>query len=81
MSVWRSAELEEWVNTQKAALYDGRVADIITELEQRLEHLDPRQVSVRKRLAKIREYLTKRQAKMDYKRLREEDLEIALIGN
>ncbi len=72
-----SAELEEWVNKQKTALYDGRVADIITELEQRLEHLDPRQASVRQRLAKIREYLAKRQAKMDYKRLREEDLEIS----
>ena len=72
-----SAELEEWVNRQKAALYDGRVAEVITELEHRLQQLDPRQTGVRERLEKIREYLAKRQAKMDYRRLREEDLEIS----
>jgi len=72
-----SAELKEWVERQKAALYDGRVAEVIAELEHRLKQLDPSRVSQRDRLAKIKEYLTKRQTKMDYKRLREQDLEIS----
>jgi hypothetical protein len=72
-----SAELTEWVEEQKAALYMGRVADIITELDQRLAQLDPHQTSVRERLQTIREYLAKRQAKMDYQRLRAADLEIS----
>lgn len=72
-----SVELREWVERQKAALYDGRVAEVIAELEHQLQQLDPSRVSQRERLAKIQGYLTKRQTKMDYKRLREEDLEIS----
>lgn len=72
-----SAELTEWVELQKAALYAGRVAEIIAELDHRLAQLDPQQTSVRERLAKIRAYLAHRQTKMDYQRLRAEDLEIS----
>jgi hypothetical protein len=72
-----SPELKEWVDTQKTALYEGRVADILAELGQRLQQLDPQQATVCTRLTKIQEYLTKRQAKMDYPRLREQDLEIS----
>jgi len=72
-----SAELREWVEAQKAALYDGRVAQVIAEVEHRLKQLDPGQVSQRERLTQIQAYLTKRQAKMEYKRLREQDLEIS----
>jgi len=72
-----STELREWVESQKAALYDGRVADIIAELDRHLRQLNPSQASSRERLEKIREYLVKRQTKMDYKRLREQDLEIS----
>jgi hypothetical protein len=72
-----SAELTEWVEGQKAALYAGQVAEIIAELDHRLAQLDPHQTSVRERLTTIREYLAKRQAKMDYHRLRAEDLEIS----
>lgn len=72
-----STELEEWVNKQKAALYEGRAAEVIAELGQRLKQVDPHRVSVYKRLKRIQEYLTKRQAKMDYKGLREQDLEIS----
>ena len=72
-----STELTEWVEVQKAVLYAGQVAEIIAELDRRLAQLDPHQTSVRKRLTQIREYLAKRQAKMDYLRLREEDLEIS----
>jgi len=72
-----SPELTAWVEEQKAALYAGRVAEIITELDHRLAQLDPHQTSVQERLEKICAYLVKRQAKMDYQRLREEDLEIS----
>jgi hypothetical protein len=72
-----SAALKEWVAGQKAALYDGRVAEVIAELEYQLKQLAPSRVSQRERLAKIQAYLTKRQTKMDYKRLREQDLEIS----
>jgi hypothetical protein len=72
-----SSELKEWVNTPKTALYEGRVADILAELGQRIQQLVPQQANVCTRLTKIQEYLTKRQAKMDYKRLREQDWEIS----
>jgi hypothetical protein len=72
-----SDELLEWVNTQKEALYDGRAADIVDEIDRRLAQLDPREDSVRKRLQTVRNYLDKRVDKMDYKSLREQDLEIS----
>ena len=62
---------------QKAALYDGRAAEVIAELEHQFKQLAPSRVSQRERLTKIPAYLTKRQSKMDYKRLREQDLEIS----
>jgi hypothetical protein len=71
-----SAELTEWVDVQKAALYDGRVAEILAELTTRLKQLAPQQSSARDRLTSIQDYLTKRQAKMDYQRLRKLDWEI-----
>lgn len=72
-----SAELTEWVEVQKAALYAGQVAEIIATLQQRLSLLDPQQTSLRQRLTTIHDYLAKRQTKMDYQRLRREDLEIS----
>lgn len=72
-----SAELTEWVEVQKAALYAGQVAQIITTLEQHLAQLDPQQTSLRERLTTIHDYLAKRQTKMDYQRLRREDMEIS----
>lgn len=72
-----STELLEWVEEQKAALYDGRVADIIAELDKRLAQLDPSLTSIKKRLQQVRNYLFKRQEKMDYKTLREQDLEVS----
>ena len=68
-----SAELTEWVEVQKAALYDGRVAEVIGELAKQLA---AQQSCARERLTSIQDYLTKRQAKMDYKRWRELDWEI-----
>lgn len=72
-----SAELIEWVDVQKEALYDGRAAEIVAEIDKRLAQLDPGKQSVRKRLQKVRDYLNKRVDKMDYKALREQDLEIS----
>lgn len=72
-----SAELEEWVNVQKAALYDNRATEIVEELDRRIALLDPGMQSTRERLEKVREYLHKRLAKMNYKTLREQDLEIS----
>jgi hypothetical protein len=72
-----SDELLEWVNVQKDALYDGRAADIVSEIDRRIAQLDPRKESVRESLQQVRNYLDKRVDKMDYKSLREQDLEIS----
>ncbi len=72
-----STELVEWVEMQKAALYDGRAAEIVEEIDRRIELLDPSKKSGKERLQKVREYLRKRLTKMNYKALREQDLEIS----
>jgi|GEM_PF-5664492 len=50
---------------------------VVAELDRHLGQLSSSQSSSRERLEKIREYLVRRQTKMDYKRLREQDLEIS----
>lgn len=75
-----SQELDQWVEAQKEALYDGRAAEIVEEIDKRLALLpkrDPGMKSRRESLQKVRNYLDKRLTKMDYKRLREQDLEIS----
>ena len=72
-----STELSAWVEAQKEALYDGRAAEIVAEMDKRRLQLAPDQTSARDRLQKIREYIHKRVDKMNYKRLREQDLEIS----
>ena len=72
-----SAELTDWVEAQKEALYDGRVAEIVDEIDRCLERLAPGQKSARECLKKVRHYLVKRMDKMNYKKLRERDLEIS----
>ena len=72
-----SAELIEWVDAQKEALYDGRAAEIVTEIDKRLAQLDPGKQCVRERLQKVRNYISNRVDKMNYKKLREQDLEIS----
>ena len=47
------------------------------EIDTRLVQLDPGKPSTRKRLQKVREYINKRVDKMNYKELREQDLEIS----
>ena len=72
-----SAELVEWVEAQKELLYDGRAAEIVAELGKRLAQLDSGKQSTQERLQKIREYSHKRVDKMNYKELRQQDLEIS----
>jgi len=72
-----SSELVEWVEEQKEALYDGRAAEIVAEIDKHLKRLDPSKPSVRERLEKVRTYLDKRVDKMNYDELREQDLEIS----
>ncbi|MBW1717283.1 MAG: hypothetical protein JRJ77_15915, partial [Deltaproteobacteria bacterium] len=74
-----SKELEQWVEEQKDALYDGRASDIVKELENQLKllHRGPGSKSRRERLQQVRNYLVKRLTKMNYKSLQEQDLEIS----
>lgn len=72
-----SDELVEWVEAQKEALYDGRAAEIVAEIDKQLQRLDPSKQSARERLEKARKYLNKRVDKMNYDELREQDLEIS----
>jgi len=72
-----SAELTAWVEQQKEALYDGRAAAIVAEIDQRLAHFAPGQATAHARLEKVRHYLAKRVDKINYKALRERDLEIS----
>jgi len=72
-----SDELIEWVETQKDSLYDDRAQDIVDEIDKQLARFDPSKVNARKRLLAARNYLSKRIKKMEYKRLRDQDLEIS----
>ncbi len=72
-----SAELVAWVNAQKEALYDGRAADIVVEMDRCLLQLDPTRTGAHQRLRKARDYIAKRADKMNYRQLREQDLEIS----
>jgi hypothetical protein len=74
-----SDELVSWAETMKEALYEGRVSEVIEEIQRRLDLLPkrgPGSKSRRQRLESIKSYLSKRLNKMNYKSLRERDLEI-----
>ena len=71
-----SDELYEWVEQQKSAIYDGRAGEVVEEIERKLKQVKLNEAKT-KRLQKIRNYLAKRIKKMDYKALREQDLEIS----
>jgi len=70
-----SDELDAWVTTQKERLDEGRVADIISDLKERLAVLPTG--SQHECVKKVSNYLDKRQEKMAYRSLREQDLEIS----
>jgi hypothetical protein len=72
-----SDELLEWVASQKDLLYGGRASEIVAEIDKQLAQLDPSKQSAKERLQKVRAYIHKRVDKMNYKELRERDLEIS----
>jgi hypothetical protein len=72
-----SVELTEWVEAQKEALYQGGVGEVIDEIKRRLAMLSNIKEHCRERLEKIKNYLEKRKDKMNYKSLRDQDLEIS----
>lgn len=75
-----SDEQEAWVDFQKDALYDGRASDIVKELDEQLKRVPkkgPGNKGRRDRLQSVKNYLSKRLDKMDYKSLQEQDLEIS----
>jgi hypothetical protein len=74
-----SKKLRRWVELQKKRLYGGKVALIVEELRHQLDRTPrtgPGNKSKRERLEKTLGYIEKRQAQMNYKELRAQDLEI-----
>lgn len=74
-----SDEIVQWVEEQKDHLYDGNASKIVEELDNRLKMIPkkgPGNKNRRECLEKIKTYISKRLDKMDYKSLREQDLEI-----
>ena len=75
-----SDEIAQWAEEQKQLLYAGRVSEIVEELEKQLSRFpkeDPSMENRRKKLEATIQYFSKRIDKMDYKMLREQDLEIS----
>jgi len=75
-----SDEQAAWVESQIDALYGSRASDIIKELEMRLKRIPkkgPGNKGRRDRIQAVINYLTKRLDKMDYKYLREQDMEVS----
>ncbi len=87
--VWKAAgsmykeggdEFAEWAERQKKRLYEGRAEKIVEEIDRRLSLLPKRGPGSKKKretLEKTRNYLNSRLGRMDYKTLREQDLEIS----
>jgi hypothetical protein len=75
-----SNEQESWVESQKDLLYDGQASEIVKELQLRLKLIPqkgPGNKGRRERVQSVINYLTKRLDKIDYKSLREQDLEVS----
>lgn len=74
-----SDELVEWVENQKDLLYDGRASEIVEEIVKHQNQLPKRRKGMKKRrecLEKVKNYLNKRIEKMNYKDLKDRDLEL-----
>jgi len=74
-----SAERDEWVERQKAALYDGLAIDIVAEIDRQLAGVPrtgPGNKSRREKLTETRNYIEKRLGQMTYRDLRRQDLEL-----
>ncbi len=75
-----SEELTQWVEKQREALYQGKIARLLKELRQHQQTIaarGPGTKAKREKTKKIIGYLEKRQEMMAYGRLLEEDLVIA----
>jgi hypothetical protein len=75
-----SDELTEWVESQKNRLYNDKSIEIIDEIENQCNKLPEEGPGIKKkreRLDQVKNYLGKRVGKMNYKKLRELDLEIS----
>lgn len=75
-----SNELKQWAEVQKELLYEGRCTEVVEEIDRRFALLSkkgPGKKNKREKLQSISNYMKKRIDKMDYKTLREEDLEIS----
>jgi len=73
-------ELIDRVESMKEALYEGRACEIIEEIQGRISLLPKRGPGAkrrRQRLESIQSYLNKRLDKMNYKSLRDRDMEIS----
>ena len=74
-----SPECAAWVQAQKARLYGGKAAAIVTELAERLAAVSPTGPGNkyrREKLFEIHRYLASRPSAMDYRALRRADLEL-----
>lgn len=74
-----SAELEQWVQEQKNALYDGQEKAVVEQMRRGLLGIPTRGPGNKGRRARLTQaigYLDKRLSQMNYKWLREQDLEI-----
>ena len=87
--IWKAAgslykeggdELAQWAEEEKKHLYEGLAEKIVEEIDRRpslLPKRGPGSKKKRETLEKTRNYLNSRLDKMDYKTLREQDLEIS----
>jgi hypothetical protein len=69
----------QWVERQKAALYAGKAAEIVAELDERLAAIPrtgPGNKYRREKLAEVRGYIAKRLRGMNYAELSDRDLEL-----
>lgn len=74
-----SLEAAVWAERQKDALYGGRVADVIAELQRQLAarpKTGPGNKWRREQIEKVLTYIEKRQASMNYDELMAQDLEL-----
>lgn len=72
-------ELADWVKEQKGRLRNGRIKALLDELRSRLEQLPktgPGNAGKRKRLGAALHYIEKRRAKLKYRELIADDMEI-----
>ena len=74
-----SPEHHAWVQTQKTKLYTGKARSIVAELDRQLARIPltgPGNKFRRKKLTDVRNYIDKRVHAMNYRELRQQDLEL-----